>query len=185
LPEIAEKLNARVWEPRNVVLVATHRFVGESISNIVFTEKRSMFKSSFSLNKEFMVQRQLPTTAPAEQVFAAVERSLRLTVSGTIHREYNSLTVENGTNNLSFAFFADLSAVITLTQPSPGIVDINGTITLKPNTTYWVCVIFGLFFWPIFFANFLYFIIDPRNNYQMALDRVELPCDPNVPPVIY
>ena len=144
-----------------------------------------MSKRSFSLHKEFTVHRQLSTTATAEQVFAAVERTLRLTVSGTIRRDHNSFYVQNGTNNLSFAFLAELSAVVTLTQPSPGIVDINGTITLKPNGTYWVCAIIGLFVWPIWAINFPYFIIDPRNNYQIALDRVELPNDPNVPPVAY
>jgi len=98
-------------------------------------------------------------------------------------REHNSFYVQNGTNNLNFAFVCDVSAVITLTQPSPGLVDINGTITLKPNTIYWVCAIFGLFFSFPWVVNFLYWIIDPRTNYQMALDRVELPGDANAPPV--
>jgi hypothetical protein len=89
----------------------------------------------------------------------------------------------NGTNNLNFAFVADVSAVITLTQPSPGIVDINGTITLKPNATYWVCAIAGLFFLIPWAVNFLYWIMDPRTNYQIALDRVELPGDPTAPPL--
>lgn len=136
------------------------------------------------MKRSFTVYRQLSTTAPAEQVFAAVEKSLRLTVSGTIRREHNSLYVQNGTNNLNFAFVADVSAVITLTQPSPGVVDINGTITLKPNATYWVCAIAGLFFLIPWAVNFLYWIMDPRNNYQMALDRVETPGAANAPPII-
>ncbi len=137
------------------------------------------------MQRSFTVYRQLSTTAPAEQVFAAVEKSLRLTVGGSVHREHNSFHVQNGTNNLNFAFVGDLSAVITLTQPSPGIVDMNGTITLKPNQTFWVCAIVGAFcLWFMWGVNFLYFIMDPRNNYQMAIDRVELPGDANAPPII-
>lgn len=136
------------------------------------------------MQHSFTVYRQLSTTAPAEHVFAAVERSLRLTVSGSVRREHNSFYVQNGTNNLTFAFVCDVLAVITLTQPSPGIVDINGTITLKPNAICWVCVILGLIFWFPLIVACLYWIIDPRNNYQMAIDRVELPGDANAPPII-
>ena len=126
------------------------------------------------MDRTFTVYRRLATEHRAEQVLAAVEHSLRSTVGGSIRRDQNTFYVTNGTNNLNFAFVGDLSAVITLTQPSPGIVDVNGTITLKPNGVFWICAVAGLciiFSWGI---NLMYFILDPRNNYQMALDRIDV-----------
>ena len=127
------------------------------------------------MNRTFTVYRRLPTNAPAELVFSSVEQSLRTTVGGSIERVANAFHVNNGTNNLNFAFAGDLSAVITLTQPSPGIVDINGAIALKPNQLFWICAIVGAFcLWFLWGINFQYFIIDPRNNYQVAIDRVQV-----------
>ena len=137
------------------------------------------------MDRRFTVYRRIKTTQPADQVFAAVEDSLRIAVGGTIHRVENTIKVIDGTNNLNFSFVGDLSAEITLTQPSAGVIDMAGTITLKANAVFWICGIVGLFcLWFLWIANVLYFTMDPRSNYQTALDRVDLPQtgQPDLPP---
>lgn len=136
------------------------------------------------MDRTFTVYRRLSTNAPADQVFAAIEQTLHSTVGGSIQRDHNAFHILNGTNNLNFAFAGDLSAIVTLTQPSPGVIDIHGTITLKPNTLFWICAVGGFFcLWFIWGINLLYFVMNPSSNYQMALDRVQLPTVGNAPPV--
>lgn len=127
------------------------------------------------MNRQFTVYRRLNTNEPPEVVFNAVEQSLRLTVGGSIERHGNTFRVRNGTNNLNFAFVAEVNAEITLTQPAPEIVDIQGRITLAPNAFFWIMAVTGAFcLWFLWGFNVLYFVMDPRANYQTALDRVQL-----------
>ena len=134
------------------------------------------------MERHFTVYRRITIGQSPDQVFAAVEQSLRSTVGGSTQRVENSFHVQNGTNNLNFAFVGDLSAVVTLTEPSEGIIDINATITLKPNTVFWVCAVGGIFcLMFMWFVNLMYFILDPRPNYQMALDQIDLSPLPNGP----
>ncbi|HET8773365.1 MAG TPA: hypothetical protein VFP80_06230, partial [Thermoanaerobaculia bacterium] len=119
--------------------------------------------------------RRFTTDEPPEVVFAAVEQSLRLHVGGSIERHGNAFRVRNGTMNLNFAFVAEVNAEIALGQPAPGFVDVQGTVTLSPNTFFWIMAITGLFcLWFLWGFNVLYFVMDPRPNYQAALDRVQL-----------
>jgi hypothetical protein len=131
------------------------------------------------MNRQFTVYRRLQTSAAPEVLYEAVEQSLRRNVGGTIQRYANTFRITNGTQNLNFSFVADLTAEVTLTQPAPGIVDLNGTITLTPNTFFWIMGIVGLFcLWFLWGFNILYFVMDPRPNYQAALDRVSTEHDP-------
>ena len=128
------------------------------------------------MDRHFTVYRRLTTEHPPDQVFAAVEQALRSTVGGSIQRVDNCIDIQNGTNNLNFAFVGDLSATVILTQPSPGLIAVNVTITLKPNSLFWICGVVGLFcLWFMWAVNLMYFILDPRSNYQMAIDRIQLP----------
>lgn len=127
------------------------------------------------MNRQFSVYRRAVTTLPPDEVFAAVEQSLKLTVGGTVMRNANAFLVDNGTLNLNFAFVANVNAQIMLTQPAPNTVDIHGTITLSPNTFFWVVGVLGLFcLWFLWVFNIFYFMMDPRVNYQLALDRADL-----------
>jgi hypothetical protein len=127
------------------------------------------------MNRQLTVYRRLQTNEPPEVVYSAVEQSLRLNVGGTIERYGNTFRVRNGTNNVNFAFVADITAEIVLSQPAPGIVDLHGTITLTPNTFFWIMAVTGAFcLWFLWGFNILYFIMDPRTSYQLALDRVQL-----------
>lgn len=128
------------------------------------------------MNRNFTAYRRLHTDEPSEVVFAAVEESLRLTVGGSIERFGNVLKVKNGSANLNFAFVAEIHADVVLTQPAPGLVDVQATITLNPNAFFWICAVVGLFcLWFLWVFNLFYFVMDPRPNYQTALDRVQLP----------
>ena len=131
------------------------------------------------MNRQFTVYRRLHTNEPPEVVFAAVEQSLRVTVGGSIARHANTFRIIGGSNNVNFAFVADIAADVTLTQPAEGIVDISGTITLTPNTFFWIMGVTGLFcLWFLWIFNLFYFTMNPQPNYQLALDRVSL-----IPPV--
>ncbi len=128
------------------------------------------------MNRQFSIYRRLTTTESPNVVFDAVEQSLRQTVGGSIERHGNTFRVRNGTMNLNFAFVAEVYAEISLTQPAPGFVDIQGTVTLTPNAFFWIMGITGLFcLWFLWGFNVLFFVMDPRPNYQLALDRVRLP----------
>ena len=128
------------------------------------------------MNRQFTVYRRIHTTEPPETVFTAVENSFRVTVGGAIERHGNMFRIRNGTHNLNFAFVAEVNAEITLTQPAPGLVDVYGTITLSPNAFFWIMGIAGLFcLWFLWVFNVFYFVMDPRPNYQTALDRVQFP----------
>jgi hypothetical protein len=127
------------------------------------------------MNRQFTFYRRLHTNEAPEVVYSAVEESLRVTVGGAIERYGNVLRVRAGSNNLNFAFVAEVNAEITLTQPAPGLVDIQGIVTLAPNAFFWICAVAGLFcLWFLWFFNVMYFVMDPRVNYQLALDRVQL-----------
>jgi hypothetical protein len=135
------------------------------------------------MNRQFTFYRRIKTDRPPDVVFTAVEQALRITVGGTITRNANCFHILNGTNNLNFAFIADVSAQVTLTQPAPQIIDMHGMITLKPNAFFWIMGITGLFcLWFLWGFNILFFVMDPRANYQTALDRVDLGLD-GVPPI--
>ena len=127
------------------------------------------------MNRQFTVYRRFATNEPPEVVYAAVEQSLRLHVGGSIERYGNTFRIRNGTNNVNFAFVADVNAEVVLTQPAPGIVDVSGTITATPNAFFWIMGVTGLFcLWFLWGFNVLFFVLDPRPNYQNALDRVQL-----------
>ena len=127
------------------------------------------------MNRQFNVYRRLTTNEPPSVVFDAVEQSLHTRVGGSIERHGNTFRIRNGTINLNFAFVAEVYAEITLTQPADGIVDIQGTITLTPNTFFWIMAITGAFcLWFLWGFNILFFVMDPRPNYQAALDRLSL-----------
>ena len=131
------------------------------------------------MNRQFTVFRRLHTSAPANVTFDRVEQSLRLNVGGTITRYANTLRVVNGTQNVNFAFVAEMTAEISMTQPAPGIVDVHGTITITPNTFFWIMAIVGLFcLWFLWVFNLFFFIMDPRPSYQAALDRISTENDP-------
>jgi hypothetical protein len=126
------------------------------------------------MNREFTVYRRITTSEPPDVVYSAVEQSLRMTVGGSVMREGNTFRVVNGKNNLNFGFVAEISAQIALTQPAPGTIDIAGTVTLSPNAFFWICAIAGFFcLWFLWVFNIFYFVMDPRPNYQSALDRVQ------------
>jgi hypothetical protein len=128
------------------------------------------------MNRQFTVYKRLATTEPPNVVFDAVEQALRVTVGGSISRDANTFRIFNGTNNVNFSFVAEVAADVALTQPAPGIVEINGTITLTPNTFFWIMGVAGFFcLWFLWIFNILYFVMDPRPQYQTALDRVHLP----------
>ncbi|MBA2113270.1 hypothetical protein [Bremerella alba] len=128
-----------------------------------------------ALNRHFTVYRRVQTTKPPEQVFESVEHSLRSTVGGDITRNGNVFKIFNGNQNLNFGFAADIYATVTLLEPSPGTLELNGEITLEPNQLFWIMAILGFFcLWFLWAFNILYFIMDPRINYQLALDRVNL-----------
>jgi hypothetical protein len=125
------------------------------------------------MNRQLTVYRRLTTSEPPEVVFNAVEQSLRSTVGGSVERHGNTFLVRNGTANVNFSFMADVYAEVSLTQPVPGIVDVQGTITLTPNTFFWIMAVTGAFcLWFLWGFNILYFVMDPRPTYQSALDRV-------------
>ena len=127
------------------------------------------------MNRQFTIYRRLQTTDAPATVYDAVEQSLRMNVGGTIERYGNTFRVRNGTKNVNFAFVAEFTADITLTQPAEGTIDITGTITLAPNSFFWIMLIVGFFcLWFLWGFNVAYFVIDPRTSYQMALDRVQL-----------
>ncbi|HEX7831702.1 MAG TPA: hypothetical protein VF787_18755 [Thermoanaerobaculia bacterium] len=131
------------------------------------------------MNRQFTVYRRLHTTEPPNVVYDAIEESLRLTVGGAIERRGNTFFITNGTKNVNFAFVAEFTAEISLTQPAPDIVDVQGTITIRPNTFFWVSLVIGFFcLWFLWVFNVFYFVMDPRMNYQTALDRVQLKGDP-------
>ena len=125
------------------------------------------------MNRQFTIYRRLTTTETPQVVFDAVEQSLRTSVGGSVVREGNTFRVFNGSKNLNFAFVADVNAEIVLTQPTPGVINLNGTITITPNAFFWIMAITGAFcLWFLWGFNILYFVMDPRANYQLALDRV-------------
>jgi hypothetical protein len=127
------------------------------------------------MNRQFTVYRRLTTSESSEAVFEAVEQSLRNTVGGAIERHGNVLRVKNGNRNLNFSFVADINAELTFTQPAPGMIDVQGVITLTPNAFFWISGVAGLFcLWFLWAFNVMFFVMDPRANYQMALDRVNL-----------
>lgn len=131
------------------------------------------------MNRQFTVYRRLHTTEPPNVVYDAIEESLRLTVGGAIERRGNTFFITNGTKNVNFAFVAEFTAEISLTQPAPDIVDVQGTITIRPNAFFWVSLVIGFFcLWFLWVFNVFYFVMDPRQNYQTALDRVQLKGDP-------
>ena len=134
------------------------------------------------MNRQFTIFRRIKTDRSPDVVFNAVEQALRLTVGGAVTKNANRFSIQNGTNNLNFAFIADVSAEVSLTQPAPDTIDLHGTITLKPNSFFWITAITGFFcLWFLWGFNILFFIMDPRANYQTALDRVDLGLD-GVPP---
>ena len=133
------------------------------------------------MNRQVTVYRRLHTNEPPEQIFTAVEQALRITVGGAIERHGNTFRIRQGINNLNFAFVADVYAEVTLTQPAAGIVDVHGTVTLTPNTFFWIMAVVGFFcLWFLWIFNLFFFTMDPRPNYQTALDRVQvaLPANP-------
>lgn len=133
------------------------------------------------MNRQFTIYKRLATTAPPNVVFDAVEQALRTGVGGSISRDANTFRIFNGANNVNFSFVAEVNAEVALTQPSAGVVEINGTITLTPNTFFWIMGIAGLFcLWFLWIFNILFFVMDPRPSYQTALERVQLP-GTNVP----
>lgn len=132
------------------------------------------------MNRQFTVYRRLHTTEPPNVVYDAVEESLRTTVGGAIERRGNMFHITNGTKNVNFAFVAEFTADITLTQPAPDIVDVQGTIIITPNTFFWVSLVVGFFcLWFLWVFNIFYFVMDPRLNYQTALDRVQVKGESN------
>ena len=90
-------------------------------------------------------------------------------------RNANTFRVSSGTNNLNFAFIGEVDAQVVLTQPEPHTIDMSGTVTLSPNVFFWITGIGGFFcLWFLWGFNVLFFVIDPRANYQRALDAVDL-----------
>jgi len=127
------------------------------------------------MNRQFTVYRRAVTTLPPDRVFAAVEQSLKMTVGGSVVRNGNTFLIDNGTLNLNFAFVANVNAQVMLTQPAPNTIDINGTVNLSPNTFFWIMGVLGFFcLWFLWGFNIFYFMMDPRVNYQLALDRADL-----------
>ena len=127
------------------------------------------------MNRQFTFYRRATTTLPPEAVFAAVEQSLKMTVRGSVSRNANTFLIDNGTLNLNFAFVANVNAQIALTQPAPDTIDMHGTVTLSPNTFFWLMGILGFFcLYFLWGFNIFYIMMDPRVNYQLALDRVDL-----------
>ena len=125
------------------------------------------------MDRRFTVYQRVSTEKPADDVFNAVVHSMQLTVGGQVTRNGNVVTVVNGTQNLNFAFMSELRADIVLTQPTPGVVDINGTIVSTPSTFFWICLIVGFFcLWFLWLFLILFYTCDPRTNYQTAVDRV-------------
>jgi len=128
------------------------------------------------IDRHFTFYRRLQTDEPPEQVYAEIEQALRTTVGGSIQRIDSVFHIQNGINNLSFSFVGDLSATVSVSQPSAGVVDLNGTITLRPNALFWISAVTGaLCLWFMWLMNLMYFILDPRVNYQAALDRIQIP----------
>lgn len=125
--------------------------------------------------RQFSVYRQIKTTKSPEEVFQAVEHSLRLTVGGTITRQGNVFKIYDGKQNLNLAYAADINATVTLLQSAPDMLEINGDIELEPNQFFWLMGILSLFcLWFLLAFNIMYFVMDPTRNYQLALDRINL-----------
>lgn len=125
--------------------------------------------------RKFTFYRRVRTQQSPDRVFSAVEQALRQTVGGSVRRIANTFHVDSGTNNLNFAFIGDLDAEVVLTQPEPYTIDMSGTVTLRPNTFFWIMGIGGFFcLWFLWGFSVLYFVMDPRVNYQRALDAVDL-----------
>lgn len=116
----------------------------------------------------------MTTQKSPEEVFQAVEYSLRNTVGGRIEREGNIFTIYDGKRNLDFCYVADITATVTLLQSAPDTIDLNGEIMMEPNQLFFVfgvVSLFCLYFMLIF--DVLYFVVNPTRNYQLALDRVD------------
>ena len=58
------------------------------------------------------------------------------------------------------------------------MVDVQGTIALTPSTFFWIMAVTGAFcLWFLWGFNILFFVMDPRPNYQAALDRAQVELD--------
>lgn len=129
-----------------------------------------------AIYRRFSVFRRVTTHASHEEVMNELESALRSTVGGSIYREGNAFQIYCGNNNLSFGFTADVNAYVIVKSVSEETYEFDAQITLQPNQLFWITAIVGIFCLQfLWIFNVFYFVIDPRTNYQRALDRVSLP----------
>ena len=125
------------------------------------------------MNKQVNAFRRITTDRPYAEVFEATEDALRR-VGGVLYRSGDGFTIQNGNAGISMAFTADIYATVTVRQREQYIFEINCSITVKPNTMFWVCGVGGfLCLWPLWIVNVFYFMIDPLPTYQRALDQIQ------------
>ncbi len=128
-----------------------------------------------AIYRHFSVYRRVKTDASHQRVMDELEDALRNTVGGTLIREGDAFQIYDGNNNLPFGFVADVNASVIVKKVSDDTWELDAQITLQPNQLFWITAIVGIFCLQFLWVfNVLYFVIDPRTNYQKALDRIDL-----------
>ena len=126
------------------------------------------------MNRQFVVFRRITCGRSIDDVMRAAEYSLR-SLGGSVYRSGSTITIRNGTVGVSFPFVADFDARMTVLERGSGVYDVECSITMIPNTVFWICAIVGFFcLWFLWGVNVLYFVVDPRSPYEQALQRLEM-----------
>jgi hypothetical protein len=124
------------------------------------------------LEKQVMAYKKIGGAQSAAQALEAAADALRR-VGGAMQRGPDALNIINGANGVNMAFTAELTARITARARPDGSFEVECSISQRPSTLFWVCLVVGFFcMQPLWVVCLLYFMVDPLPVYQMALDSI-------------
>ena len=116
---------------------------------------------------------QVRTARSPDDIWAVISDAFR-SVGGTTRGTPRGLEIRQGVNGVSFAFSADLTAIVSLRRLRQDLWEVECAIQWKPSTLSIVCLIVGFFVVGILWVvPILYLFFKPEDPYQQALHRVE------------
>ena len=116
----------------------------------------------------------IQTSAPMEEVVKRVSQALLSTVGGNIIEQGDTIHVKGGTNGVSMAFAADISAVISINKQNDSEYLVQANVNKSPNALFWISLIIGFFVFLLsWIVNIMYLFVDPAPAYQGALAQAQ------------
>ena len=119
----------------------------------------------------YNLQKIVRTEQPIDDVVEATELAFSR-LGGSLNVAGNTINISQGKNGVSMAFLSSYHARVDIRENKKGY-KVQVQITRSPDVIFWLALIAGLCVILTWALNIMYFVSDPSQQYQMALDRIE------------